>query len=95
MPKVTLNGTVLAESANTVVIEGNHYFPPDSIIKGLFSKSDTQTSCPWKGVASYYNAEVDGKTVNDIAWFYPTPKEKAKSIADHVAFYKNKVTIDD
>ncbi|KDQ62174.1 hypothetical protein JAAARDRAFT_189534 [Jaapia argillacea MUCL 33604] len=93
MVQVTLNGTVLAESDNTVVVEGNHYFPPDSVKSELFSKSDTSTVCPWKGTAAYYNACIDGKTVKDIAWYYPEPKEKASSIKDHVAFYKNKVTI--
>jgi len=93
MVKVTLNDTVLAESDQTIVVEGNHYFPPDSVKTDLFSASNTSTACPWKGTASYYNASVDGKTINDIAWYYPTPKEKAQNIKGYLAFYKNKVVI--
>jgi len=93
MVKVTLNGTVLAESDSTVVVEGNHYFPPDAVKKDLFTDSKTSTVCPWKGTASYYDATVDGKTVKDVAWYYPSPKDKAANIKDHLAFYKNKVTI--
>jgi len=93
MVKVTLNGEILAESDSTVVVEGNHYFPPDSVTKSLFSDSDTSTVCPWKGTASYYNATVGGKEVKDVAWYYPTTKEKANNIKGYVAFYKNKVDI--
>ncbi|KAL1736629.1 hypothetical protein EV714DRAFT_242008 [Schizophyllum commune] len=98
--KATLNGTVLAESDNTTVVEGNHYFPPESIKKDLFKPSNTTTHCPWKGNASYYNVEVDGNTVKDAAWlvarpqYYPNASEKAKNIENYVAFYKNKVTIE-
>ncbi|PBK97753.1 DUF427-domain-containing protein [Armillaria gallica] len=92
--KVSLNGTVLAESNDTVVIENNHYFPPSAVKTDLFTDSKTSTVCPWKGTASYYNANVDGKEVKDIAWYYPSPSEKAKSIAGYVAFYKNKVNIE-
>ncbi|KAG6916032.1 hypothetical protein DXG01_008755 [Tephrocybe rancida] len=91
MTKVTLNGTTLAESSETVEIENNQYFPPSSVNTSLFSDSETHTVCPWKGTASYYNATVDGKTVEDIAWYYPQASEKAKSIKGYVAFYKNKV----
>ncbi|KAI0074034.1 DUF427-domain-containing protein [Panus rudis PR-1116 ss-1] len=94
MVKVTLNGTVLAESDKTVVVENNHYFPPDSVKKDLFSNSSTSTVCPWKGTASYYNASVDGNKVKDIAWYYPEPKSAASQIKDYVAFYKNKVAIE-
>ncbi|KAL1711045.1 hypothetical protein EV121DRAFT_250745, partial [Schizophyllum commune] len=86
--KATLNGTVLAESDNTTVVEGNHYFPPESIKKDLFKPSNTTTHCPWKGNASYYNVEVDGNTVKDAAWYYPNASEKAKNIENYVAFYK-------
>ncbi|ESK85008.1 uncharacterized protein Moror_15746 [Moniliophthora roreri MCA 2997] len=92
--KVTLDGNVLAESDETVVIEGNHYFPPSSIKKEYFTDSSTSTVCPWKGTASYYDAKVDGKTVKDIAWYYPQTFEKAKNIEGYVAFYKNKVLFD-
>ncbi|KAK7690117.1 hypothetical protein QCA50_006765 [Cerrena zonata] len=95
MVKVVLNGTVLAESDQTIVVENNHYFPPSSVNNTLFSSSSTSTFCPWKGTAAYYNADVGGKTVNDIAWYYPSPKDAASNIKDHVAFYKNKVTIED
>jgi len=93
MVKVVYNGTVLAESNDTIVVEGNHYFPPSSVKKDLFTKSSTSTVCPWKGTASYYNLEVDGKEIKDIAWYYPEASAKAAHIKGYVAFYKNKVTI--
>ncbi|KZV98868.1 DUF427-domain-containing protein [Exidia glandulosa HHB12029] len=93
MVKVTLDGTLIAESDATVVVEGNHYFPPESVKKEFFSDSATSTGCPWKGQASYYNATVEGKVVKDVAWYYPTPKDAASNIKNHVAFYKNKVSI--
>jgi uncharacterized protein (DUF427 family) len=88
MPKAIWNGAVLAESDNTVVVESNHYFPPDSIHKQYFKESDTHTTCPWKGLANYYNIEVDGQVNKDAAWYYPDPKEKAKQIEDYVAFWR-------
>jgi len=91
MVKVVVNGETIAESNETIVVEGNHYFPPSSVKQSLFSKSRTSTACPWKGDASYYNADVKGKTITDIAWYYPEPKEKANNIKGYVAFYKNKV----
>jgi len=92
--KVTLNGTTLAESDETIVVENNHYFPPGSLTdKSLFTASDTSSICPWKGKASYYHLKLDGKETPDIAWYYPNPKEAAKNIQNYVAFYKNKVTI--
>ncbi|RDB15280.1 hypothetical protein Hypma_004797 [Hypsizygus marmoreus] len=94
MTKVSLNGTVLAESNDTVMVENNHYFPPSSVNTSLFSDSNTSTVCPWKGTASYYNATIDGTTVNDVAWYYPKASDKAKSIEGYIAFYKNKVTIE-
>ncbi|KAJ7163318.1 DUF427-domain-containing protein [Mycena filopes] len=92
--KVTLNGTTLAESDKTVVVEGSHYFPPDSVNKDVFDDSKTSTVCPWKGTASYYNANIDGTSVKDVAWYYPEALEKAKNIEGYVAFYKNKVTFE-
>ncbi|KIJ54839.1 hypothetical protein M422DRAFT_24730, partial [Sphaerobolus stellatus SS14] len=74
-------------------VEGNHYFPPDSISEHLKPSSPTTTQCPWKGTAHYYNLEIDGKTVNDAAWYYPEPKDAASNIKDYVAFYKSKVKV--
>ncbi|TFK39020.1 hypothetical protein BDQ12DRAFT_650680 [Crucibulum laeve] len=92
--KVTLDGHILAESNETKVVEGNHYFPPSSVHKSLLDDSDTSSVCPWKGTAKYYNAKVDGKEVGDVAWYYPnTITDKAKGIEGYVAFYKNKVTV--
>jgi len=80
--------TVLAESDDTVVVEGNHYFPADSLRREHFKTSQTHTTCGWKGVASYYDVVVGGQTNSDAAWFYPTPKDEAKNIAGRVAFWK-------
>lgn len=88
MPKAIWNGTVLAESDRTEVVEGNHYFPPEAIDKQYFKESSTHTTCPWKGVASYYNVEVDGQINKDAAWYYPTAKDKAKNIEGYVAFWR-------
>ena len=85
--KAVLNGTVLAESDATVVVEGNHYFPKESVNLGFFSPTAHSTHCPWKGDASYYDITVDGQTQSNAAWYYPAPKEKATEIKDHVAFY--------
>ncbi|MBU1801139.1 DUF427 domain-containing protein [Nocardioides sp.] len=82
------NGTVIASSDDTVVVEGNHYFPADSVDQALLRPSSTTSVCPWKGTASYYSVEVDGRTNPDAAWFYPTPKDAAAEIADRVAFWK-------
>ena len=78
----------LAESDETIVVEGNNYFPPDSINRVYFEDSDTHTHCSWKGQASYYDIVVDGERNEDAAWYYPEPKEKAAKIKDHVAFWK-------
>ena len=86
--KAIWNGQVIAESDNTVVIEGNHYFPADSIKKEYFEASSTNTVCHWKGTASYYNLNVDGKANHDAAWYYPKASELAKSIEGHVAFWR-------
>jgi uncharacterized protein (DUF427 family) len=86
--RVTRSNLVLAESDKTVVVEGNHYFPPDSINWEYFQKSDTHTSCPWKGEASYYNIVINEAVEPDAAWYYPEPKEAANQIKNHVAFYR-------
>ncbi len=86
--KATWNGQTLAESNDTIVVEGNHYFPESSLAKEHFKPSDTHTTCGWKGVASYYDV-VSGEKVNkDAAWFYPAPKDAAKNITNYVAFWK-------
>jgi uncharacterized protein (DUF427 family) len=86
MATATWNGTVIAQSDDTVVVEGNHYFPVDSVTPGVLVDSDTHTICPWKGTASYWSVVVDGETNPDAAWHYPTPKAAAKQITDRVAF---------
>ncbi|BGP37498.1 hypothetical protein JCM10450v2_001403 [Rhodotorula kratochvilovae] len=94
MVTAKLNGTLLASSDSTVVVEGNHqYFPPDSIEKQYFEPSNTHTTCPWKGVASYHNVRVGETVVPDAAWYYPSTYDKAKEIEGYVAFYKNKVDV--
>lgn len=87
------NNTVLAESDETVVVEGNHYFPPDSIRAEYFRPSETHTSCPWKGQASYYDLVVEGRVNKDAAWYYPETKDAARNIEGRVAFWKG-VTIE-
>jgi uncharacterized protein (DUF427 family) len=91
--KATWNGTVIAESDDTLIVEGNHYFPPDSVRTDLLTASPTTTVCSWKGTASYANIVVDGDTNSDAAWFYPEPKEAANNIAGYYAFWKG-VTVD-
>ncbi len=86
--KAVWNGKVIAESEETVVVEGNHYFPAESINKEYFKESPTNTVCPWKGKASYYSLYVEGNDNNDAAWYYPQPSEEAKEIKGHVAFSK-------
>lgn len=87
MVRATWNGVVLAESDDTVVVEGNHYFPPESLNEEYFSASPKTTVCGWKGTASYYDVDVDGETNPAAAWYYPTPKEAAKKIEGRVAFW--------
>ena len=82
------NGTVIAESDDTVVVEGNHYFPRSSVRADVLTPSDTHTVCPWKGTASYFTLDVDGKKNPDAAWYYPDPREAARQIAGYVAFWK-------
>lgn len=87
MAKAVWNGTVLAESGDTIVVEGNHYFPPDSINSEHFQKSEHHSVCGWKGTASYYDVVVNGETNKNAAWYYPTPKDDAKQIAGYIAFW--------
>ncbi len=88
MKKAIWNGAVLAESDQTIEVEGNAYFPMDSLNKKYFEPSQLHTTCSWKGVASYYSLNVDGKKNADAAWFYPEPKDAAKNISNYVAFWK-------
>jgi uncharacterized protein (DUF427 family) len=82
------NGQVLAQSDDTVVVEGNHYFPAESLTMAYFAPSPTHTTCPWKGVASYYTLQVEGRQNPDAAWYYPNPKPAAAQITGRVAFWK-------
>ncbi|MFM7190568.1 MAG: DUF427 domain-containing protein [Microcystaceae cyanobacterium] len=82
------NGAVLAESDRCEVVEGNYYFPPDAIKTEYFKPSNTHTICSWKGEASYYTIAVNGQENPDAAWYYPTPKERAKNIQGYVAFWR-------
>ncbi|MGZ8499316.1 MAG: DUF427 domain-containing protein [Candidatus Binatia bacterium] len=86
--KAVWKNTIVAESNETIVVEGNHYFPPESIKKDCFAPSDTHSTCPWKGLASYYHVKVGDQVNQDAAWFYPEPKEAAGSIKNHVAFWR-------
>jgi len=79
---------VLAESDQTVMVEGNHYFPPESVKREFFEESTTTTTCHWKGDASYYTVSVDGQQNADAAWYYSNPKDAAMNIKDHVAFWR-------
>ena len=91
--KAIWNNQVIAESDKTIVVENNHYFPADSLKKAYFKPSETHSTCPWKGLASYYSLDVDGQHNKDAAWYYPAPKDAAKQIANYVAFWKGvKVT---
>jgi uncharacterized protein (DUF427 family) len=92
--KAIYNGQVLAESQDTVVVENNHYFPAGSLNKEYFKSSGKHTTCPWKGEASYYTIDVDGKSNPDAAWYYPEPKDAAKEIKDHVAFWRGVEVVD-
>lgn len=92
--KAMWNGTVLAESDDTVVVEGNHYFPPDSLNRDFFADSSRTSTCPWKGLASYYDVVVDGETNAGAAWYYAEPKSAAEEIKGRVAFWKGVQVID-
>jgi uncharacterized protein (DUF427 family) len=86
MPKAIFNETVLAESDDTVVVEGNHYFPRESLAERHFRPSDRQTTCPWKGKASYLTVDTGDQVATDAAWYYPDPKSRAEHIRGRVAF---------
>ena len=86
--KATWNGTTIAESDDTVVVAGNHYFPVESVKPGVLRPSSHQTTCPWKGLAGYYSLKVAGETNKDAAWFYAEPKDAARQIKSRVAFWK-------
>lgn len=88
MARASWNGTVIAESDDTVVVEGNHYFPKASVRPDVLVSSDTHTRCPWKGTASYYTVVVDGAENADAAWYYPEPKRAAAQITDRIAFWR-------
>jgi len=87
MPKAIWNGAVIAESDRCEVVEGNQYFPPESVDRRYLQPSATHTTCGWKGLASYYDVVVDGQVNRDAAWFYPDPKDAADHVRDHVAFW--------
>jgi len=88
MPKATWNGAVLAKSDRCEVVENNYYFPPDAINQQYFKPSSTHSTCPWKGLASYYTVAVEGQENKDAAWYYPEPKDAAKNIRGYVAFWR-------
>jgi uncharacterized protein (DUF427 family) len=94
VPKAIWNGATIAASSATIMVEGNHYFPPDSVDRSLLAPSDRTSSCPWKGTATYFDVIVDGKVNSAAAWTYPEPKDKAARIADHLAFWGG-VTVGD
>jgi len=95
MPTASWNGHTIARSDDTVVVEGNHYFPPDSLDRALLRESDTRTHCYWKGEAHYLDVVVDGQVLADAAWYYPAPKDAAADITGHVAFWKGReVSVD-
>ena len=88
MVRATWNGTVLAESDQTVMVDGNHYFPPDSLVRKHFRESDQTSVCGWKGTANYYDVVVGDAVNAGAAWYYATPKDAAKEITGHIAFWK-------
>ncbi|MDA0261033.1 MAG: DUF427 domain-containing protein [Proteobacteria bacterium] len=87
MPKAVWNGATLAESADTVMVDGNHYFPPNTLNRDHFVESEKTTVCSWKGTATYYDVVVDGTTNKDAAWYYADPKEKAENLRGRIAFW--------
>jgi len=86
--RATWNGTLLVESDDTVLVEGNHYFPVEAVAEGVLQPSDKTTVCPWKGTASYYDVVADGQVNQGAAWYYPEPKEEAKEITGRLAFWR-------
>ena len=91
--KATWKGAVIAESQETVVVEGNHYFPPDAINKDYLDTSRLHTICPWKGQASYFDVVVEGQVNSDAAWYYPAPKPAAADITGYVAFWRGVMVV--
>ncbi len=94
MAKAVWNGVTLAESSETKIVEGNHYFPPDSIRRDYFRESDAHTVCGWKGTASYFDVAVNNEVNAQAAWYYPDPKPEATEIKDYVAFWKGVDVVD-
>jgi len=88
MVKAIWKDAVIAECDSTEIVEGNHYFPPECVKKEYLNESDTHTTCPWKGLASYYNIVLEGDVNKDAAWYYPEPKPAASKIKDYIAFWK-------
>jgi len=93
MARAVWKGVALAESDRCEMVEGNHYFPPNAVQRAHLRPSSTHTTCPWKGIASYYDVVVDGEVNRDAAWYYPEPKAAAANIKDHVAFWRG-VTVE-
>ena len=91
--KAIWNDQILAQSDQTIMVEGNHYFPPDAVNKEYFDGSRLHTICPWKGQASYFDVVVDGQVNADAAWYYPAPKQAATEIADYVAFWRGVLVV--
>ena len=92
--KAYWNDTLIAESNDTIVVEGNHYFPKGSLDESVIIESSTTSVCPWKGTANYYSLIINGKTNEDAVWYYSTPKEAAKQIAGRVAFWKGVLVVE-
>lgn len=88
MPRAIWNNAVIAESDHTEIVEGNHYFPIESVKQGYLKHSQHHTTCPWKGEASYYSLEVNGQVNENAAWYYPNPKDAAARIKNHIAFWR-------
>lgn len=95
MTKAILNGTILAKSDDTVVVEGNHYFPRDDIDTAVLRPSETTSTCPWKGAAHYYDLVVDDETLEDGAFFYDAPTEAASEIEHRITFWKDVEVVED
>lgn len=94
MPRALWNGSVLADSEDTIIVEGNHYFPPESLRREHFAESAHTSTCPWKGQARYYHIDVDGERNENAAWYYPEPKPAAHNIAGRVAFWRGAQVIE-
>lgn len=92
--KAIWNNTIIAESNDTVIVENNHYFPISSLKREYVIDSDYQTTCPWKGLASYYSVVVDGQINENAAWYYPQPKAGAEAVTNRVAFWKGVQTVE-